>query len=161
MFAAKVEDVKKMMGALLVGEIFDGFLCVEAKAETYYKMSVNGRVKKEFFGEEEAYGEEFMSWKDAKEFFYRMIRGKRLPGSIRVVLAADGATVTRIAQENNVSPEGIGLYLNLQYEKGSCLLTGGVSRPGFTMDRTLENAWDAYLEQFFKQNEIAVSTHLM
>ncbi|MGN1084385.1 MAG: DUF5721 family protein [Lachnospiraceae bacterium] len=161
MFSGNVEELKTFMSVLLRGELFDVWEVTEAKVETFFELSVNGRLKKEFFEEPENITREFASWKELKDIFFQIVKGKRLPGMLCIVLAAPKEWTERILRECGKEGEEAGavLYLNIRYAAGNCRLIGGVSHAGFTLDKTLEYAWDKALSGFLKENGIAVSTH--
>ena len=162
MFAGKVEDLKAFMSALLIGESFDSWEVVEAKAETFFELSVNGRVKKSFFDAEDEITREFVSWKEIKELFYRMIKGKRLPGLLRIVLCADMEKTEELRKNSGADAleQGSRLLLNIRYSNGECIVTGGVSHQSFSLDKSLEQAWDKELQDILKNKGIVVSTHI-
>ena len=161
MFSGTVEELKPFMAVLLKGDLFDSWEVTEAKVETFFELSVNGRLKKDFFEEPDQVEREFARWGEVKELFFQAIKGKRLPGMLRVILAAEKERTEKLLAECGKEQEeqGAVLYLNIRYSANGCQLTGGVSHKGFTMDKTLEHAWDAALGQFLKGNGIIVSTH--
>ncbi len=160
MFSGTVEELKSFMALLLRGELFDSWEVTEAKVETFFELSVNGRLKKDFFEEPETVNRDFAKWGEIKEIFFQAIKGKRLPGMLRIVLAADREWTEQILRECGKEKEeaGASLYLNIRYSSTGCQLVSGVSHVGFTMDKSLDSAWDAALQNFLKQNGIIVST---
>ena len=96
MFSGTVEELKSFMAVLLRGELFDSWEVTEAKVETFFELSVNGRLKKDFFEETETVNRDFVKWGEVKEIFFQTIKGKRLPGMLRIVLAADREWTERI-----------------------------------------------------------------
>ena len=160
MFSGTVEELKTFMGLLLRGEVFDGWEVTEAKVETFFELSVNGRLKKDFFEEPDSVQRDFARWGEVKEIFFQAVKGKRLPGMLRIVLAADKAWVEQILKDCGKATEeaGASLYLNIRYSANGCQVISGVSHTGFTLDKTLDNAWDAALQDFFKKSGIVVST---
>lgn len=161
MFSGTVEDLKSFMSVLLRGELFDAWEVTEAKVETFCELSVNGRLKKDFFEEPDNLGRDFAKWGEIKEIFFQAIKGKRLPGMLRIVLAAEKERTGRILRECGKEKEEAGavLYLNIRYSANGCQVISGVSHVGFTLDKSLEYAWDTELQSFLKENKIAVSTH--
>lgn len=160
MFSGNVEELKAFMPLLLKGELFDEWEVTEAKVETFFELTVNGRLKKDFFEEPEQIAGEFARWGEIKEIFFQAVKGKRLPGMLCVVLAAEKEWTEQILKECGKEKEEAGavLYLNIRYAAGNCRLISGVSHVGFTMDKTLEYAWDKALQDFFREKEITVST---
>lgn len=160
MVSGTVEELKSFMALLLRGELFDSWEVTEAKVETFFELSVNGRLKKDFFEEPDMLHRDFARWGEVKEIFFQAIKGKRLPGMLRIVLAADRAWTERILTECGKEQEeaGASLFLNIRYSANGCQLISGVSHVGFTLDKTLDSAWDAALQDFLKKNGIIVST---
>ena len=160
MVSGTVEELKAFMALLLRGELFDAWEVTEARVETFFELSVNGRLKKDFFEEPETVDREFARWGEVKEIFFQAIKGKRLPGMLRIVLAADREWTERILREcgKEMEEAGASLYLNIRYSPSGCQVISGVSHAGFTMDKTLDSAWDAALQDFLKKNRIVVST---
>lgn len=160
MFSGTVEDLKSFMTLLLRGDLFDSWEVTEAKVETFFELSVNGRLKKDFFEEPDTVQREFAKWGEVKEIFFQAVKGKRLPGMLRIVLAADRERTKQILKECGKEQEeaGASLYLNIRYSASGCQVISGVSHAGFTMDKTLDSAWDEALREFLKKNGIIVST---
>ena len=160
MVSGTVEELKSFMALLLRGELFDSWEVIEAKVETFFELSVNGRLKKDFFEEPETVQRNFVNWGEVKEIFFQAIKGKRLPGMLKIVLAADRERTDRILNECGKEKEeaGASLYLNIRYSANGCQVVSGVSHTGFTLDKTLDSAWDAEIQAFFKKNGIIVST---
>jgi hypothetical protein len=48
-----------------------------------------------------------------------------------------------------------GLYINLKYDGKNLHCVTGTAMNLFTMDRSLEQAWDMMVQKFFTQKEIA------
>lgn len=160
MFSGNVEELKSFMAVLLKGELFDAWEVTEAKVETFFELSVNGRLKKDFFDAPEHVQRDFAKWGEVKEIFFQAIKGKRLPGMFRVVLAAERDRTEQILRDCGKEREeaGASLYLNIRYAAGNCQFISGVSHVGFTLDKTLDDAWDRAVLAFFKENGIVIRT---
>ena len=66
MIACNICDIKLFTKKLFIGETFDRFLLKEAEIVTFNTFSIDGRVHKSFYSEEErAEGkiEEYSTWK--------------------------------------------------------------------------------------------------
>ena len=129
MFSGTIEDLKSFMSGLLRGEVFDAWEVTEAKVETFFELSVNGRMKKDFFDEPDSVKREFAKWGEIKEIFFQAVKGKRLPGMLRIVLAAEKEWTDRILRECGKAQEEAGavLYLNIRYSANGCQVISGVS----------------------------------
>lgn len=144
------------MSHLLLQPTFDRFSFIEGEVTTYNTFKANGFIHKNFY--EEAPEKEYSSWADIKDFFYRIIRGKRTPLSFKFILSLPAEAFPDFLRETDITaftPDDIqGMYLNLKYDGSSLQCITGSSLNIFTMDKTLEKCWDAYVEKFFLEHEI-------
>ena len=156
MIALKAEDVKSFTTKLFVREDFDAFLVKEVNITTYNSFSIDGHVKQGYYTEEEREEnniEEFSTWKTLRPFCFSLIKGKKLPGSFRIVLQM----TDRFAARTGAGIDGnqiVGLYLNIRYDNGEMYCITGTSLNFFTMDKTLDLEWDKAVKQFLQSHEI-------
>lgn len=169
MIALNVTDIRTFMSALLAGNIFDEFLLTEGSVTTFCTWSVDGTWQNDFFdrdrkedSESESAAEKAVSsyvpWKNVKEFFFSIIRGKRTPLSFKFVFCLSAGALSSFLSENGLSSppsEIFGLYMNYRYDGSQLLLTTGTSLRTFTKDRSLDSAWDISVMAFLKQNGIS------
>lgn len=144
------------MSHLLLKPTFDRFSFIEGEVTTHNTFKADGFLHKNFF--EEAPESEYSSWADMRDFFFRIIRGKRTPLSFKFILslpAEEFGEFLKKADISTLSPSDIqGMYLNLKYDGSSLQCITGSSLNVFTMDKTLEKCWDTYVEKFFLEHEI-------
>lgn len=163
MVALKIEDQKTFTAGLFIGTMFDRFLVREANVITFNSFTVDGRVRKGYYSDEELEKgqiEEYSTWEVLKPFCFSLIKGNRLPESFRIVFFLSPSGKERFVTErvSGLSAEQVGgLYLNIQYENGVMSCVTGTAFHVFTMDKSLEREWDESVKQFFKKNGIAVS----
>lgn len=163
MVALKIEDQKTFTAGLFIGTMFDRFLVREANVITFNSFTVDGRVRKGYYSDEELEKgqiEEYSAWEVLKPFCFSLIKGNRLPESFRIVFFLSPSGKERFVTErvSGLSAEQVGgLYLNIQYENGVMSCVTGTAFHVFTMDKSLEREWDESVKQFFKKNGIAVS----
>lgn len=147
---------KNCMSHLLLKPTFDNFSFIEGEVTTYNTFKVDGFLHKNFF--EEAPEEKYSSWKELREFFFQIIRGKRTPLNFKFILSLPKSTIDVFL--NNTDITGItsdnvqGLYLNLKYDGTNLQCVTGTSLNIFTMDKTLEKSWDEYVKKYFLKHEI-------
>lgn len=163
MIALKIEDKKKFTSELFVGELFDRFFLREAVITTFNAFSIDGRVRRGYFTKEEleeGHIEEYSLWPAVKPFCFSLIKGKKLPESFRIVFQYPTAATERFLSDNGVdmrAEQVKGLYLNVRYEEGRILCVTGTAVDFFTMDKSLDQAWDAAVEKYFKARQIPFS----
>lgn len=176
MIALQITSSKDFMGKLLASDMFDLFLMSEAQVVTANGYTIDGRMQKAFFTEEEwsdpeirAY--ELAQWKDMKSVIFSMIKGKHTPVRFQIVLQLKPEWKNRILQtaeknagENSIekqetedSASGIisSLQLNVRYENGQTSLVTAVAYSGFSMDKEPEHKWDGWMKNFLAEKGIA------
>ena len=147
MVSFQVEELGKFMSMLLSGDAFDTWNVVEAKAETFCEIHLNGRIKKEFFDTEEREElAEYAAWSEVKPLFYQAIKGKKLPLSFTVVLMLPAKAVSEQAGDKR--------FLNIRYTKQGCVLTTGFAQTLFSLDKTAEQEWDTLAGELLKEKGI-------
>lgn len=160
MIALRIEDKKKFTSELFVGEMFDRFFLQEAVVVTFNTFTVDGRIRQGYFTEEELEQgriEEYSLWSAVKPFCYSLIKGKKLPESFRIVFGYPAAAIERFLADKGVpmrADQVRGLYLNVRYEDGQLKCVTGTAVNYFTMDKSLERAWDAAVQEFIRARQI-------
>ena len=157
MIALALTDVKECMGKLLLSETFDPFYFIEGEIVTFSTFTIDGYLKKDFFDEESAPEREYALWKDMREFCFSIIKGKRTPLSFKFVLGLSDTNIEKLLlqQELDFKPQDVrGLYINLKYDGQNLQCVTGTAMNLFTMDKSLEQAWDKMIQKFFTQKEI-------
>lgn len=154
-------DTKKCMNELLLSSTFDSFLFIEGDITTFNSFHINGRLRKEFFRqgleESEIPAREYSLWKEMREFCFSIIKGKRTPLNFHLVFSLSEANITRLLQQEelNYLPSDVqGLYLNFKYDGTALTCTTGTSMNLFTLDKSLEYAWDKMARRIFAKHEI-------
>lgn len=148
-------STKKCMADLLLHHTFDAFSFIEGEIITFNKFSLNGRIQKDFF--EETPDKEFSDWKDVRELCFSIIKGKRTPLGFKLVLSLSPSDIPAFLLEKQLSYEASdiqGLYLNLRYDGLALSCITGTSLRSFTLDKSLEPAWDKWVQQFFAAQSI-------
>ena len=151
---------KNCMSHLLLKPTFDEFSLVEGSIVTVNIFTIDGFLQKDFY--EEAPEKEYSDWKDLHEFCFNIIKGKRTPLSFKFVLSLSKADFEKFLSANKLDgfrPENIqGLYLNFRYDGTSLQCVTGTSLNMFTLDKSLDAAWDEFVRKFFARHEIEFET---
>lgn len=147
---------KNCMSHLLLKPTFDRFSLIEGELTTYNTFRVDGRLCRDFF--EEAPDRAYSLWGELRDFFFRLIRGKRTPLNFKFILSLsekDTAAWMKGREIPGLSPANVrGLYLNFRYDGTILQCVTGISLDIFTMDKTLEKLWDESVKNFFLKNGI-------
>ena len=157
MIALALPQVKECMANLLLSETFDAFYFKEGEIVTFNTFTLDGYLKKDFFEQEEAPEREYALWKDVREFCFSLIKGKRTPLSFKFVLGLSDSNIEKLLLQQGLDfkPQDVrGLYINLKYDGQKLQCITGTAMNLFTMDKSLEQAWDMMVQKFFAQKEI-------
>lgn len=160
MVALKVEDIRQFTSCLFIGNMFDRFLVREAEIVTFSAFHIDGKVRRDYYTEEELEEKkigELSAWEAVKPVCYALIKGKKLPGSFRMVFQLSPGQTEKFLEGRQlpVKAEQIsGLYVNVRYEEGKLYCVTGTSVKFFTLDKTLENEWDEAVKEFLRKNKI-------
>lgn len=149
MIVFTVTETKQFMAKLLKGELFDTFALRQFDAETFTQFQIIGLRNHSFFAQEEENDEKYCLWSEIRPYAYLLIKGSRLPKSIKIVFSLTDA---QTAEFNNAAA----LFLNITFYEGVVTCTTGSSQKAFTLDKSLEQGWDEYIKQFFKTNGIGI-----
>ena len=158
-------DIKKFMNSLLVGETFDKFLLEEASITTFNTFTIDGHIQKDFFSEEELTSlpdNTLSTWATIKPICFNLIKGNKLPIRFKIVLKASAAYTEKLLNEIPCGlslKDGGGLYINIRYDSKHGLGGEEVTSAAldcismaslniFSMDKTLEKAWDGVCEKY-------------
>ena len=160
MIALRAEDVRTFTSKLFVKEDFDQFLVKEIEIVTFNRFTIDGHIRQGYFGEEELEErkiEEFSSWKMLRPICFALIKGKKLPGSFRIVLQLSPGAVEKFVKNSDLGiteSQIQGLYLNIRYEEGVLYCVTCTSLYVFTLDKALETEWDRTVERFMREHDI-------
>ncbi len=162
MLALQIQDVKDFMNRLLLNNTFDPFLVVEGTITTYNTFHVDGRLRPDYYSQEEQEllklsERQFSLWQNLRPFCLELIKGKRTPLSFRFTLQLSPENTKKLlAQtESTFSMQDIGgLILNIRYDAAGLFCTTAVSLNLFTTDKSLEHAWDQMVQKFFLKQDI-------
>ena len=164
MIALQIQEIKQFMSKLLLSPTFDNFLLVEGSVTTYNTFYIDGRIHKDFFTNEEKEEHhleerEFSLWKEVKPFCLELIKGKKTPLGFQFVFQLSKENTEKLLTNTGISsirPENIsGLLLNIRYDNGTLSVITATNLSLFTLDKTLEHAWDDMVKRFLKQQEIS------
>ena len=160
MIAVKINNIKDFMTKLLVKDTFDNLYVSEATISTYNTFQINGLINKNFYTSEEPESNdsaEYSLWKKLRPFCFELIKGSKTPSFLKIIFLLATKDITTLIETNNLgfSLDDInGLVLNIKYAEGVITCITGSSIKLFTMDKSLEHAFDSYAKQFLSQNNI-------
>ena len=151
-----VKNIKELTSQLFVHELFDRFLLCEAELVTFQTYSVNGRVKKEYYTQEEQPQREFSLWSQTRPFLLSLIKGRTTPLSFKLVFTISRSGIQELVTSSGTSlscDDIDGVYMTVSFKDGRLQVVTGTSLKIFSMDKTLERYWDQKIEGFLAAND--------
>ena len=161
MLSFHILEVKPFMAKLLTNTVFDSFYLKELEIQTFTTFRISGQFNEAFFTKEELEergGSRSIDWSEVRSIALSMIKGNKPPLAMKLVLQlpSDQAEALIDGLKGKLSPEDVGgLYLNIRFEKGELHIITGTAIRTFTLDKTLEQEWDAMARDFLKEQGMA------
>ncbi|MBO5177524.1 MAG: hypothetical protein J6C07_08700 [Lachnospiraceae bacterium] len=160
MISLKILEMNRFMGKLLKGENFDGFLLKEGFLRTSIEYRFQGQLFTEYFDTEEQakLEEKYVYWGELRPTVFELIKGKRTPlaFSFTLLLTKNDTTQLLARRQVNVGEDSPSLFLQIRFEHGTGHMVTGTARNVFTLDKSLEEAWDVEVRQLMKAMELTV-----
>ncbi len=148
--------------------VFDQFLLHEAVIVTGNTFTIDGHVNKEFYTSDELdilrsgaeengriFSDDLVRWESVKGHCYSCIKGKKLPLSFKITLCLAPENVLKFmaSADTAIQAAQIGsLNVNIKFDGSTLTCTTAVSLKIFTMDRSLDAAWDNMFERFLNSH---------
>ena len=161
MIAVKCPEVKEFMNHLLRFDTFDDFELVEATVMKDYTVTLDGKLNREYYTEEERQERglseaQYIPYGDLRPVLFEHIKGKRTPLLMKLTLSMPKEKALGLLRGENFSQESqISQYLlQIRYDGNGLYVTTGVNYTTFSMEKNLEHEWDHYVPEFLKSQGI-------
>ena len=153
-FEVADNSIRSVMNQLLKGGAFDGFLVRGAEISVFTKVEISGILNKSFYPEEERDNlcRNYIYWKEIKPYALSLIKGDRAPAAFKVVFSLTDREVKTL--HDNASA----MFLNLLYEENKLRFTTAISQRNFSLDKSVDAVWDAYIQKYLNAYGWSVST---
>jgi len=160
LISLKILEMNRFMGKLLKGENFDGFLLKEGFLRTNMEYRFQGQLFAEYFdtSEQEKLDERYVYWGELRPTLFELIKGKRTPlaFSFTLLLSKNDTIQLLSRRQVNVGEDSPSLFLQIRFDHGLGHIVTGTARNTFTLDKSMEEAWDLEVKQILKAMELAV-----
>lgn len=160
MISLNITDTKNFMSNLLIKDTFDRFLLISADVSTANTFTINGELNKPFFSEEELNNlkdTRYAFWSSIKPFCYSIIKGSKVPLSLKIVFMLSEDDTNAFLNSPPLSgylQDINGLFINIRYSNGVVNIVTGTSLKSFTLDKSIEHAFDDYIRNFLIASDI-------
>ena len=126
--------VKGFMGRLLREDVFYGFNVRSVDIMAKNRFSIDGEVVN---GEIKSYSK----WSEVQPLVFEIVKQMGKPSVFKIVLSH--------TEPLSVHENASALFLNLMYENGKMNFTTATSQKAFSLEKTLNSAWDEWVRGFF------------
>lgn len=161
MISFKIDQTKDFMNKLLLQEAFDAFLVKEATISTFQTLHIDGKRNKDFYNNEEleelGTDIDYVKWSEIKPLCFQAIKGKKTPLFFKFIFKLSEKNTEKFLLQTGLSftPADIsGLFLNIIFENNEIHCISGTALTIFTMDKSLDDEWDAMVERYLKQLQV-------
>lgn len=161
MISLTISNTADFMNKLLVKETFDLLLLSEADIQTGSNYKIDGRINSQFYSNEELeelVDSQYSSWKMQRPHIFNLIKGKKVPSGLKIIFALSKKAISKLIEKNNIDIDldsVDGLFINVNYKADTVTVITGTSLKTFTLDKSLEKAFDAYVMDTFEKANIA------
>lgn len=144
-------DIKRFMNMLLKEDKFDKFEVRSCTAATFVTFDIDCRLIKE---DNDESGIAYCRWSELRPYIYELIKGKKKPKSIKIVMAFSGKMAEKVHENAQAC------FLNIVFEEDKVAVVTGTAQKTFSLDKSLENEWGERIKSFFDKLEITQNTAL-
>ena len=172
MLSLKITETRNFMKKLLASDLFDSFLVSGAKITTFTTFSIDGTWHPSYFkdtkdgeadvseisqAQPDTDSPAYPSWKILRGTVFDIVKGHHTPLSMRIVLVLSPANTGCVIKNAGLAltaSDVDGLFFNISYTDAGIILTTGTSMKTFTLDKSLEHAWDDAALKFLTARQI-------
>ena len=163
MKAFTISEIRNFMSQLLLKDTFDHLNLLELTLTTNITYTIDGALHPDFYdaGEAEllkAREESHVRWSEVRPFCFSLIKGKHTPLGFHFTFQLSSENTEKLLRQSDssFSPADVnGLVLNIRFENGSLTCTTGTCLNVFTLDKSLDQAWDRMVQKFFLQQNLS------
>jgi len=130
--------VKGFMGKLLREGLFDEFEARSVEIFAAINVTLDG-----------AGASGWSAWGAMRPMAYEIVKMCAKPRRMKVVFSKSDA--------DEIHTNAAALFLNITYENDAVTFTTATSQKEFAMDKSLDRAWDEWVNGFFEKSEIKVT----
>ena len=135
-------QVRGFMNRLLKEELFDAFEVRSVEINALTRVDVSGELSGD--------SRTFATWAQLRPLVVAIIKNHQMPRYLKIIFSYAAETVSSIHQNASA------LFLNLVYESGGLHFTAATAQKLFSLDKSLDEEWEKYVNSFFSRNGVPV-----
>jgi hypothetical protein len=140
------DDIKIFMNKLLKDDTFNGFELRSCEIKKNIVITMDGRINKDWYDEDVE--NDYAPWMEIRHYIFDIIKGKRTPNYIKMILSLKKSAAEKI--HNNAKA----CFLNILFEEGKVAVVTGTAQKEFSLDKSVDEAWEDSVKKFFKKMKI-------
>lgn len=144
-FSLENNDIKSFMNLLLCEDSFDVFRLHSCEIVTYCTFKIDGNMNSDFFADSTKPCGNRCPWKVLKQTVFNIIKGKRLPKLMKIVLSVPEDKLELL------HPNCKEAFLNITYENGKLTFITGTLQHEFDLNQAQDEAFENYIKKLFKK----------
>ena len=153
----KIQNVKEMMAKILMQDCFDDFLVSEIKILGKANLFLTGSPAEGFFPAEELDESGYIPYATVRSLCFDMIKGEKQPESFTFMFLLSREKVEALLDEcdSTLQPSDVeSLSFLVRFKGGELTVTTGSALKIFTMDKSLNVAWEKWVENYLTTLQI-------
>ncbi|MCL2593528.1 MAG: DUF5721 family protein [Defluviitaleaceae bacterium] len=128
------QDTNDILAKLFKEDLFNEFEIRSLNIESFANFAITGRI----------------TWAEAKPHALLILKGRPMPTIIKIIFSP----TEEVMQE--IHPNAASLHLTLNFTGEKIIFTTATSQKEFALDKTLDETWDEWVAEYFKNNGVAV-----
>ena len=154
------DDTKLFMNCLLRSEAFDNFLLYEMTLDVLHRYQFDGAINGDYLTDQERaiYEDQtYITWSALKPQITSILKNSHTPSNMKIVMSLN-PTATLDIQQRLMGDQAVypvkAFMINSAFDGHQVKATTAVNYSQFTMDKSIEQAFDGMMEKFFKKQEL-------
>lgn len=147
-FTVAESEVKILMNKLLREDMFDNLEVRSINLETIVNYEISGNINSDYLAEAEERA--YAKWSEVKPYIFQLIKGHKKPKLMKIVFSLNQTAL------NNLHENAGSAFLNFLYEGDCITCITGTSQKSFSLDKSVDIAWEEMIKKFFSKNEINI-----
>ncbi len=150
-FYIDTDEIRSFMNELIKKDTFDKFEVRSCDITTFVTYNIDCRLNREWYGSDTT--RFFCKWEELRPYVYNIIKGSKKPKSMKIVMAIGEKAAAKI------HPNGKACFINIVFEEERVAVVTGTAQIEFSLDKSLDAAWDDKVKEIFKKLGITQNTY--